>query len=132
MNAELSVSDPEVKNINTFSIHSIVSDECDSVLDRLKRLSFWQLACKAVAWCLRLKTRKAADVQSKSVSMNATREDGKANHVNAVTVSAIKDAEGRIIRALQAECFAEDLKVFKANNPDKEDIYALTYRVDTR
>ena len=59
-------------------------------------------------------------MQSKSVSKNATREDGKANHVNPVTVSEIKDAESCIIRALQAECFAEDLKILKENNPDKE------------
>ena len=105
--------DPEVKRASTMATHVDGSDRAvPGHLDssRLVRFSRWDRAKKAVARCLQLKDK----LKERKVKRSATNaQKGERRVLQPLSVSALAEAEKVIVRGIQQEYFAEELKTLR-------------------
>ena len=97
------VDNPELKKAHTL----VVLQEFD-LTDRLRHLSDWHKARKAVALCLRLKN----DMKAHRVKMRSTRKPGS---VKPLSTQEISDAEKEIFRSIQRSAYPQELDNLQKN-----------------
>ena len=100
----LSNDDPEIKRVNTLATHGTLNvSEFES--DRVSYFSNWFKAKRAVANCLKLKSKLQARYLQRIDSDYTTVADMK------LTPSDLKNAETEIIKSVQSEAFEDELIV---------------------
>ncbi len=101
----LSEGDPEVKRVKSFAIQGS-STEMRTIPQRLEYFSEWHRAKRAIALCLRLRSR----LRNKQSISKRTREK---SHTRPVDVEELRRAEREIIKAVQSEAFPDEIKLLR-------------------
>ena len=110
--ASVDPDDPEVKKSNCFLTDQNLKQILSTMLERLQYFSTWHRARRAVALCLRLKT-KLQQRAVKKPKLTLLKSQVHALY-NPPTVSELQRAEEEICKLAQSASFPEDIDKLKA------------------
>ena len=100
-------NDPEVKKVQCLSANLSIIEQ-KSILERLECFSYWNRARRAIPGCLSFKTLLLQCL----VKRPKTPSDfPKISNYRPSSVEELRKAEIEILRLVQRECFAEEIKV---------------------
>ena len=109
-------NDPEVKKAHVFKTHAGGAITQSFLLfrsDRLHHISSWQRVLKAVAFCLRLKTKLLSRELKSSSHRQTSATNDKPLLKAAVTVAELQTAEKEVLKIVQREQFHEEIQVLE-------------------
>ena len=109
-------NDPEVKKAHVFKTHAggaITQSFRLFRSDRLHHISSWQRVLKAVAFCLRLKTKLLSRELKSSSDRQTSATNDKPLLKAAVTVAELQTAEKEVLKIVQREQFHEEIQVLE-------------------
>jgi len=115
----LSPDDPQLKKTGVLATSGTQSQEMPSIRKRPEYFSDWNCARKAVATCLRLKTRIQTTSSEKSSAAKNTKAERGQSKFPAITVDELRQAEIAILRLLQGEAFEMENRVLRSCTTDE-------------